>query len=339
MEDRRVVLEPIDEALAEPVRAATRTALEPVAEEPAQAAPEAPASARRARSGLLIGGIGLVALLLLAQMLLGLWRLAQDYPLLGAGWALALALLLGVAGNALWRFWRTLARLRGRDALHRQARFLLDHDGVSEGVAFCTRLAELSGDSGSASFQRWRTALSATHNDREVLALYSQTVLVEADERALAQVVRHAGDVSVMLALSRFPLVDMLFVLWRQLRLAEDVARAYGVDAGYWGRVRLLRAIVRNMALAGASEVAAEVGTQLAGAGVIGKLSTAAAQGIGAGILTARLGLRAMAACRAIPWREDERPRLARVSAGMLANVRRYLGADDEDRERGGRSR
>ncbi len=341
MEDRRVVLEPIDEALAEPARVTTRTALEPVAEEPAQATPEAPPGTRRARSGLLIGGIGLVALLLLAQTLLGLWRLAQDYPLLGAGWSLALVLLLGAAGNALWRVWRTLGRLRGRDELHRRAHFLLDHDGVSEGVAFCTRLAELSGDSGSAALQRWRAALSATHNDREVLALYSQTVLVEADERALAQVIRHAGDVSVMIALSRFPLADMLFVLWRQLRLAEDVARAYGVDAGYWGRVRLLRVIVRNMALAGASEVAAEVGTQLAGAGVIGKLSTAAAQGIGAGILTARLGLRAMAACRAIPWREDERPRLARVSAGMLANVRRYLGAgaDDEDRERDGRAR
>ena len=66
------------------------------------------------------------------------------------------------------------------------------------------------------------------------------------------------------------------------------------------------------------------------GAGVMAKLSTGAAQGIGAGILTARLGLRAMAACRVIPWSEAERPRLRQVSTGVLSNVRRYLGAGSD---------
>ncbi|HNC70206.1 MAG TPA: TIGR01620 family protein, partial [Pseudomonadales bacterium] len=216
------------------------------------------------------------------------------------------------------------------DELQQRAQFLLGHHGVSEGVAFCTHLATLSGDTGRESFRQWRDSLSQTHNDREVLALYGQTVLAETDARALERVVVHAGDVTVMVALSRFPLIDMLFVLWRQLRLVEDVARAYGVDAGYWGRIRLLRVILRNMALAGAAEVAAEVGTQVMGAGVMAKLSTGAAQGIGAGILTARLGLRAMAACRVIPWSEAERPRLRQVSTGVLSNVRRYLGAGSD---------
>ena len=334
MQDRRTELDPLDEAAAAPASAQVRLRLEPVADDPAQAGMEAPLQQQgkrtRLRAALFATAIGLAALLLLVQTGFELWRLMQESPLLGAGWTLVTLLLLATAGSALWRFWRTLGRLRGRDELQQRAQFLLGHHGVSEGVAFCTRLATLSGDTGRESFRRWRDSLSQTHNDREVLALYGQTVLAETDARALERVVVHAGDVTVMVALSRFPLIDMLFVLWRQLRLVEDVARAYGVDAGYWGRIRLLRVILRNMALAGAAEVAAEVGTQVMGAGVMAKLSTGAAQGIGAGILTARLGLRAMAACRVIPWSEAERPRLRQVSTGVLSNVRRYLGAGSD---------
>lgn len=333
MADRRTVLEPLDDAPAPASDAQLRTVLEPVADDALDARPPGSTDPHRARlrACAFFGAAGLAVLLLLGQTGLELWRLILESPLLGAGWTLVAVLLLGATGSSAWRFWRVLARLRGRDELQQRARFLLSHQGVSEGVMFCTRLATLSGDVGREPFRRWHDSLSATHNDREVLALYGQTVLAETDARALERVITHAGDVTVMVALSRFPLLDMLFVLWRQLRLVEDVARAYGVDAGYWGRIRLLRVILRNMALAGASEIAAEIGTQVMGAGAMAKLSTAAAQGIGAGILTARLGLRAMEACRVIPWDDAERPRLRQVSKGVVSNVRRYLGVGRED--------
>ncbi|NYY78570.1 hypothetical protein DMI69_22720 [Escherichia coli] len=35
-----------------------------------------------------------------------------------------------------------------------------------------------------------------------------------------------------------------------------------------------------------------------------------AAQGIGAGLLTARLGIKAMELCRPLPWIDDDKPRL-----------------------------
>lgn len=332
----RTLLEPIDDAPKAEAR--TRTLLEPVSgrdDDGASVRPVRHSGSGRIRRGFFLAGAGLAALLLLAHTALELGQLLRASPLLGAGWSVVAILLVFAAGGALWRFWRVLGRLRGRDELQQRAQFLLRHHGVSEGVGFCTRLATLSGDLERESFRQWRDSLSVTHNDREVLALYGQMVLAEADTRALERVVTHAGDVTVMVALSRFPLLDMLFVLWRQLRLVEDVARSYGVDAGYWGRIRLLRVILRNMALAGGAEIAAEIGTQVMGAGAMAKISTATAQGIGAGILTARLGLRAMTACRVIPWDENERPRLRQVSKGVLANVRRYLGAgsDDPDEE------
>ena len=95
-------------------------------------------------------------------------------------------------------------------------------------------------------------------------------------------------------------------------------ATAYGVDTGYWGRIALLRDLLRNIALAGAAEVAAELGMDMLGAGITARISTRAAQGLGAGLLTARLGLRAMDACRPIPWAQQERPRLADVRSALL---------------------
>jgi putative membrane protein len=158
-----------------------------------------------------------------------------------------------------------------------------------------------------------------------VLQLYGRVVLAEADRRALERVSSHAGDVAVMVAVSYFPAVDMLLVLWRQLKLVEEVSAAYGMDPGYWGRIQLLRKVLRNMALAGAAEIATEVGVETLGAGAAAKLSGAMAQGVAAGVLTARLGLRTMDACRAIPWDEEQRPRLRQVTAGVVERARRYL--------------
>ena len=70
---------------------------------------------------------------------------------------------------------------------------------------------------------------------------------------------------------------------------------------------------------------------EVLGAGVMAKLSAAAAQGVAAGVLTARLGLRTMDACRAIAWEEGERPKLRQVTGGVLASAKRYLTVSQEE--------
>jgi len=129
-----------------------------------------------------------------------------------------------------------------------------------------------------------------------------------------------------MIAFSQFAAIDMLLIFWRNLRVIEDVTAAYGIELGYWGRIGLLRQVLRNMAYAGAAEVAAEVGMEMMGASITGKISTSVAQGIGAGLLTARLGLRTMDACRPIPWGSDERPKLDAVRRELRGVFAEYLG-------------
>lgn len=328
---RRIVLEETGDTTPADAAPRARTALEPLAadaEPPIHeaAAPAAVPPSRHRRA--VAGGLALGGTLVLLHTLHALGTLVHESPVLGLAWSAVFMLVAGGAGRAAWTLWRRLRLAREQESLRLRARELLAHEGLCEGRALCERLATGAGQSGSPQLRRWREQLHDTHNDREVLQLYARTVLAEADARALAIVSRHAGDVAVMVAVSQFPAVDMLLVLWRQLKLVEDVATAYGVDPGYWGRIRLLRAVLRNMALAGAAEVAAEVGSEVLGAGVLARLSSSAAQGVAAGVLTARLGLRTMDACRAIPWDQDEHPRLRQVTQGVLATAKRYLMAD-----------
>ncbi|MDM8762709.1 DUF697 domain-containing protein, partial [Escherichia coli] len=55
------------------------------------------------------------------------------------------------------------------------------------------------------------------------------------------------------------------------------------------------------------------------------RLSTRAAQGIGAGLLTARLGIKAMELCRPLPWIEDDKPRLGDFRRQLIGQVKETL--------------
>lgn len=329
---RRILLEDTEPAPEVPASTA-RTLLEPAAEDVSSAMPAPVEHAAPSRTPLrwraLSCGVALGGVLLLLHTLDTLATLLRESPVSGVAWSAVFVLVAGGAGRASWRMWQRLRQARGHEERRARARHLMLHDGFTEARVLCTQLAHETGIEGSAVHLRWQRQLADVHNDREVLELYGRTVLAEADARALSTVSRHAGDVAVMVAVSYFPAVDMLLVLWRQLKLVEDVAAAYGVDPGYWGRVRLLRKVLRNMALAGAAEIATEVGAEVLGAGVMARLSAAAAQGVAAGVLTARLGLRTMEACRAVPWEEGERPRLRQVTGGVLTNAKRYLSAGE----------
>ena len=278
------------------------------------------------RRGLLVGALCAGAGLLLLHTVTGLVELTRASPILGLAWSAVFVLTAGAAAGAAWRMWARLRALRQRADRRAEAERLLAHDGVAEGIPFCEKLARETGAETRPEYLRWKSLVSATHNDREVLQLFSGSVLSSADRQALDRIGTHAGDVAVMVAVSYFPAVDMLLVLWRQLKVVEDVTAIYGLSPGYWGQIRLLRKVLRNMALAGAAEVATEVGVEALGAGVAARLSGALAQGVAAGVLTARLGLRTMDACRGIPWTPEERPRLRAITTAMIERAKSHLG-------------
>jgi putative membrane protein len=114
----------------------------------------------------------------------------------------------------------------------------------------------------------------------------------------------------------------MFIVLWRNIRMINQVSEIYGVRLGYWGRIKLIKNIFRTMVYAGAAEILSDAGNYALGAGITGKLSTRVAQGLGAGVLTTRIGLKAITECRPMPCLGVEKPSLSLITKQLFDDLK-----------------
>jgi len=55
------------------------------------------------------------------------------------------------------------------------------------------------------------------------------------------------------------------------------------------------------------------------------RLSARAAQGIGAGLLTARLGIKTMELCRPLPWLPGDKPKLGDFRGELIGKLKASL--------------
>ena len=164
-------------------------------------------------------------------------------------------------------------------------------------------------------------SLRKCHSDAEIIDLYDALVIAQQDKQALDIVTRYATEAAALVAVSPLAMADMLLVGWRSFKMIEKLADLYGIELGYWSRLKLFKAVLVNMATAGASEMVVDASVDLLSMDLAGKVSTRAGQGIGVGILTARLGIKAMALLRPLPWVEQRRVKLSQVRKHILAKV------------------
>ncbi|WP_413111424.1 YcjF family protein [Thaumasiovibrio sp. DFM-14] len=204
---------------------------------------------------------------------------------------------------------------------------LLANDGIGEAKGFCQQLMTQSGKH-SEGYDRWLHALSGTHNDREVLEMFDSMVLSVQDEHAKALVAKHAREAGMMVAVSPLATADMLLVAWRALAMVNGLSRIYGVELSYVSRLAMLKMLIRNMALVGASEIAIDASMDMLSMDLTGKISVRAGQGLGVGLLTARLGLRTMEMLRPLPWLGERPLRLSMVRKELLLKFKSLLSTD-----------
>ncbi len=257
------------------------------------------------------------------QWTMNAWQ-TQDWVALGG--CAAGALIVGAGVGSVVTEWRRLWRLRQRAHERDEARELLHSHSVGKGRAFCEKLAQQAGiDQSHPALQRWYAAIHETQNDREIVGLYAHLVQPVLDAQARREISRFAAESTLMIAVSPLALVDMAFIAWRNLRLINRIATLYGIELGYYSRLRLFRLVLLNIAFAGASELVREVGMDWMSQDLAARLSTRAAQGIGAGILTARLGIKAMELCRPLPWIDNDKPRLGDFRRQLIGQLKETL--------------
>lgn len=170
------------------------------------------------------------------------WQ-TQDWVALGG--CAAGALIVGAGVGSVVTEWRRLWRLRQRAHERDEARDLLHSHGTGKGRAFCEKLAAQAGiDHSHPALQRWYAAIHETQNDREVVTLYSHMVQPVLDSQARREISHSAAESTLMIAVSPLAMVDMAFIAWRNLRLINRIARLYGIELGYYSRLRLFKLVL-----------------------------------------------------------------------------------------------
>ncbi len=244
-------------------------------------------------------------------------------PIIAGLYGVLLTGLAIVGGRSIWREYSGLRQFRHQQTLQQQARDIINDDGKVSATTFCEKLTKrLPVD--LVEHDNWHKLDIAEFNEAEIMQLYSRNVLSQVDQKALAEIGKFSTESVVLVALSPIAIIDMLIMLWRNLRLVNKISALYGLKLGYWSRIKLIKQVIFNMAYAGASELIADLGADLLGAELLGKLSARMAQGLGAGMLTARLGLKAMHMCRPISFADDA-PKLGQVRQKIVDQVQTLI--------------
>ncbi|MDO6445707.1 TIGR01620 family protein [Colwellia sp. 1_MG-2023] len=251
-------------------------------------------------------------------------------PFIASLYAALLTIISLITGGTVIKEYRGLRQFKRREKLQKSVKESLLSDEHQNGQQLCQKISEnLPCDLLVQQEQQWQENIDADLTDAEQLRLYSRQVLSSVDKKALDKTCKYSTESVVLVALSPIAIVDMLLMLWRNLKMIDEIANLYGLKLSYWSRIKLLKQVFINMVYAGATELIADVGTDLIGADLLGKLSARLAQGLGAGMLTARLGLKTMHLCRPIPFEEDA-PKLKDVRKQLISQIKSLTKKDNK---------
>ncbi|MFZ7109068.1 TIGR01620 family protein [Avibacterium avium] len=290
-----------------------------------------------AGSALFFGGAVIAQSL---QWLIDSW---QNHQWIYFSFAVASCSLVALGISAIVSEWRKLVKLKKRMILQAQSQTLLNRQSVRQQSAvdfqqdfspqesekvqqLCQDIVKAMDISPqSPELIQWQKQANEGHSASETAYLFSQTVLKPIDKQAQKLISKNAIEAAAIVAVSPLAVVDVFFIAWRNIRLINQLAKLYHIELGYFSRLRLLRMVLLNMAFAGATEVIQDIGMDWLSQDVTAKFSARIAQGVGVGLLTARLGIKAMEFCRPLAFKQEERPRLKHIQKEVLSNLKGLL--------------
>jgi putative membrane protein len=275
-----------------------------------------------ARSLLSWGGLFWSATGALVSLGFGLWltRLIDEL----FAWSRALGVvglaLAGAAGTALFvlamREIGGILRQRHIAELHIGLARAREKDDFKEARRLVRDLSALY--STRADTARARSQLRKVARDivdgRDLIDIAERTLVEPLDLDVRREIASAAKRVSMVTALAPRAIIDVVFVGAQAIRLIRRIAVIYGGRPGLLGFLKLLRSIAAHIAITGGMAVGDSLIQQFVGHGIAAKLSARLGEGVLNGLLTARVGLSAMAVCRPLPFGSGKAPRVGDVA-------------------------
>jgi len=270
--------------------------------------------------GLLISVL-LITLLGVGQLGVDLYTTAQQGEWFSFIWSFVWLVGIGGILRLIFKEWRTIRTLRRTEKSRYKADMLAVDQGQNDAVVFCKQLAKDLRINQQPAYDRWQLQIETHHTNAEVMSLFNQLVLKDLDDEALALVMNNSAKTALMVAASPLALADMVLVLWRSLKMIRQIATLYQIKLSYWSLISLMRKILKHMVFAGTTELATELGSDWFASEVTTKVSAKLAQGLGAGLLSARLGLQTIQQCRPLSMSKKDKPTLSKIRRALLSEL------------------
>lgn len=151
----------------------------------------------------------------------------------------------------------------------------------------------------------------------DLLRLSEREILAPLDAAAARAVAQAAQRVSIVTAVAPRAVIDIIVVAGVAIGLIRRIATIYGARPGTLGFFTLLRHVISHLAITGGMAAGESMLDQVVGHGLAARISAKLGEGVINGILTARVGLAAIAVCRPLPFHAVKAPTVRDV-AGKL---------------------
>ncbi|MCX7899759.1 MAG: TIGR01620 family protein, partial [Methylocystis sp.] len=216
-------------------------------------------------------------------------------------------------------------------ALRRQNYIARLHAGLAEAraaddvKAARARVGELCGlyarraETGTARAQL-RENMKQIIDGRDLIDLAERTLVAPLDAQAQSEIAAAAKRVSVFTAVSPRAIFDVVFVAGQAVVLIRRIAEIYGGRPGLLGFFKLARSVGAHLVITGAVAVGDTLLQQIVGHGLAARLSAKLGEGVLNGVLTARIGLSAMAVCRPTPFVTEKQPGVGDVAPFLFGD-------------------
>lgn len=155
---------------------------------------------------------------------------------------------------------------------------------------------------------------------KDLIDLAERNLVAPLDEKARREIAAAAKRVSVVTAVSPRAVLDVIFVAGQAIVLMRRIAEIYGGRPGLLGFFKLARSVGAHLAITGTVAVGDSLLQQVLGHGLAARLSAKLGEGVLNGLLTARVGLSAMAVCRPAPFVTEKQPGVKDVAPFLFSD-------------------
>ena len=256
--------------------------------------------------GVFLSTLFFMFVVLMVDAIVSIQNLYRGYAYLDIFYLFALMILLSALALFSYRNYRDIAVMKSASR-HQRAFSAQQALPNKEIVPMTEQLLKYYRHEKSDQFQEraeiLKERMSSSHDYSAIYEELDQDVFEVLDVEVQRRIKIASTQAALSTAISPLAVLDAAIVIWRSVRLTQEIAQLYGFKPGWIATVILLRRGAFSVFFAGATELALEYVNAASESTVISKISLSAGQGISNGILLARLGYGVMSACRPLPMR------------------------------------